>query len=506
MEVAPADDHLIRGTVKGVAKDSSDLLILFWGGHGVRTRDDTTHLICADAENDDRLNVDLGNLLAYLRTDQCREHPRQLVLVDACQAPAGPDWYMPVNRFQLGKQALGRLRQDALIATSPGERAANDDRGRTGLFTDAVLGALTWPGPDDRFAQLFAHVETAATTATQHPSLLEYQADGQTTRTREWAQDTAPTVKPLTELGTFRVPTQALAGRAAAPGRARAAAPRRGVLPAPGTACDRAGGGGDARSTRPAWSPRSPSPRNASPLRRCCPESTCAAGRCSRPGAAARRPAPPTRSGPMRCGCRRRPGAPWSPGVTDVRSAAEYVRAVRRLVPGVTLLCLAETAELADRAARLAASWSCPSCSWSRRNRSNRTGAPSRSPSPRATRSARSSRTSPRTAHRCPTRAVRPSPCRTGWIRSPGRRRSPASWPTAAVGTPPRCSRRRRDRRPALYPALLAACPAAATPRLGWRPSPSPPAPTPSSTTGSPTPTAAPRPADGLRGPRSSTR
>ncbi|MGI5499259.1 caspase family protein [Lentzea sp. CA-135723] len=134
---------------------SSELLIVYWGGHGVADNMESCRLFYGDAVERSKLNLDLNTLLRAMRTDSYSSHPRQLVLVDACQTFVHDrGWVTSLPRFvpAMGRSESSRD-QHVLFATSPGQLAVNDDTARTGLFSQAVrevLGQLapgTWP-PD----------------------------------------------------------------------------------------------------------------------------------------------------------------------------------------------------------------------------------------------------------------------------------------------------------------------------------------------------------------------
>jgi hypothetical protein len=138
-------------------------------------------LICADAEADYLLNVNLDKLLRLMRTNRYGGHLAQLVLVDSCRtyghdrdwAAAAPAATYPegVERFDYDQQVL--------FAASPGERARNDNANKTGLFSRVVLEEITWPPePEDLRDQVHDRFEElrAQRVTRQMPSHLWFRS------------------------------------------------------------------------------------------------------------------------------------------------------------------------------------------------------------------------------------------------------------------------------------------------------------------------------------------
>jgi vWA-MoxR associated protein C-terminal domain/Caspase domain len=165
-----ADYSAIRDVfTRYLPSQTSSLLILYWGGHGV-IEEEERRLICADATTMDKRNLNLSSLLKSMRSSTFAGHPQQLSLVDACLnlvTELGWEGRMPSEDFPEGRPAP-RRDQQVLLATSPGERAINLDALKTGLFSQVLREALdalppdTWP-PDadglrdfvnDRFEEL----------------------------------------------------------------------------------------------------------------------------------------------------------------------------------------------------------------------------------------------------------------------------------------------------------------------------------------------------------------
>src|SRR5205823_1633890 len=80
-----ADHATVREVfTRYLPRHSSDLLIVYWGGHGVIEQDDR-RLLYADATSLDKRNLNLSSLLTAMRSSTFAQHPRQICLVDACQ-------------------------------------------------------------------------------------------------------------------------------------------------------------------------------------------------------------------------------------------------------------------------------------------------------------------------------------------------------------------------------------------------------------------------------------
>ncbi|MFB7935537.1 caspase family protein [Streptomyces sp. NPDC056049] len=132
-----------------------DLLWVFWGGHGVTDPQGHRRLFYADAGPDDRRNLDLDAWLTAFATDLVPGFRRQIWLVDSCQTFVEDLMLarsLPQDLPPGGDRLPGR-EQFVLLASAPGQRAANDPVAQTGAFSRAVLAALSgadgaaWP-PD----------------------------------------------------------------------------------------------------------------------------------------------------------------------------------------------------------------------------------------------------------------------------------------------------------------------------------------------------------------------
>ncbi|MGW8352512.1 effector-associated domain 2-containing protein [Streptomyces wedmorensis] len=162
-----------------------DLLWVFWGGHGVTDPQGHRRLFYADASADERRNLDLDAWLTAFTTDLLPGFQRQIWLVDSCQTfveDLGFARTLPAEVPSGGDRLPGR-EQFALLASGPGQRAANDPVGQTGAFSRAVLDALAasdggaWP-PD--MSGIADDVIGGFTSREQRPTSLWY---------RSWAGD-----------------------------------------------------------------------------------------------------------------------------------------------------------------------------------------------------------------------------------------------------------------------------------------------------------------------------
>ncbi|MER5856788.1 caspase family protein [Streptomyces sp900105245] len=183
-----------------------DLLWVFWGGHGVTDPQGHRRLFYADAGTDDKRNLDLDAWLTAFTTDLLPGFARQIWLVDSCQTfveDLGLARALPTELPPGGDRLPGR-EQFVLLASAPGQRAANDPAGRTGVFSRAALAALTaaggesWP-PD--MGKVADGVIGQFTSGAQRPTSLWY---------RSWTSDVRRLVFPDARRREEPVPDAAL--------------------------------------------------------------------------------------------------------------------------------------------------------------------------------------------------------------------------------------------------------------------------------------------------------
>lgn len=173
----------VRSLLVGLQHETSDLLILYWGGHGVLDGS-TRRLVLADATQVDKRTLSLTAWLDQLRTSNYRGHPRQLVLVDAClNDMAALKWRGIVSADDPhgGDIDLNR-NQFSMFAASPGERAKNLDAIKSGLYSRELREAITWPiDPPALSSRLRTRFEELRQQgkATQTPSQMWYRARGE---------------------------------------------------------------------------------------------------------------------------------------------------------------------------------------------------------------------------------------------------------------------------------------------------------------------------------------
>lgn len=145
-------DKLFNATLR---RRQGDLLVVFWGGHGVMDREGKRRLFYADASADYKLNLDFNALSVSLQSQYFVRLPQQVFIIDACanrfidrKAVVG----LPGSTYPIGLDC-DAITQWTLLAASPGQEAGNLPALGTGVFSQefhAVLpqGRLaSWP-PD----------------------------------------------------------------------------------------------------------------------------------------------------------------------------------------------------------------------------------------------------------------------------------------------------------------------------------------------------------------------
>ncbi|KIF71240.1 hypothetical protein HY68_25840 [Streptomyces sp. AcH 505] len=161
----PADHAALRRALVGeLPALRGDALWIWWGGHGVLDQDERIRLYCADATEADRRNLDLESARRALSSDALPGFARQTWVVDACQTfeeRHGFPLSLPAETLPAGERVHAH-QQALLLAVTRGQRAANDPVGRTGLFSDVVLGELgaeAAPDPGPLFARVAARMD-----------------------------------------------------------------------------------------------------------------------------------------------------------------------------------------------------------------------------------------------------------------------------------------------------------------------------------------------------------
>lgn len=143
-------DELRRALVSEIPAAGAESLWVWWGGHGVLDQDEHLRLFCADATTADKRNLDLESARRSLASDALPGSTRQIWIVDACQTfeeDHGFHRALPAETLPAGRRTRAH-EQTLLLACSRGQRAANDPRRGTGLFSDILLGVLERHPPE----------------------------------------------------------------------------------------------------------------------------------------------------------------------------------------------------------------------------------------------------------------------------------------------------------------------------------------------------------------------
>ena len=138
-------EPIYKFLTQDLTKRTGQLLLLFWGGHGILTDADDRRLFYADATDTDYLNLDLNSLLTSLRCKPYAGLPRQIVFVDAC---ANHAVHLPGSDTFPIRDLDGHREQFVLLGAKSGEVAVNARK--SGVFSAALLDDLgAWPFPPD---------------------------------------------------------------------------------------------------------------------------------------------------------------------------------------------------------------------------------------------------------------------------------------------------------------------------------------------------------------------
>lgn len=184
---SPASIAAIRDYITdGLQKKKEEILIVFWGGHGVIETDGTRRLIGSDAKATDLPNLDLDDLLAYMRSAAFprRTFSRQFWVVDACADYATYDSQrLAFASGTLPTRQPGPIKHQSIyLACCRGQRAANLTRDQTGLFSQEfrqLLPAQPNPWPFDAEA-LWQQLDQKfrALGGNQRPASMEFRGPG----------------------------------------------------------------------------------------------------------------------------------------------------------------------------------------------------------------------------------------------------------------------------------------------------------------------------------------
>lgn len=119
-----------------------DLLFLFWGGHGMVTEDGARRLLYSDATQQDKRNLDVADMLLFLRSSYFAGLGQQICIIDSCASfPPMEEFRAPALQLPRGRprKAIGQF---AMMAARPGEAAKNIGSRGTGLFSEKMLDCL----------------------------------------------------------------------------------------------------------------------------------------------------------------------------------------------------------------------------------------------------------------------------------------------------------------------------------------------------------------------------
>ena len=176
-QAKPANREEVREALNVLHQEQGDLLLIFWGGHGVIDSDGNRRLLYANATEDDKQNLDLDDLLRTLRTTYFKGFPRQICIVDACAnfvEHMRLAHRLPKEQLPGSAPLFPEPEQFVLLSARAGEAAQNLSREGTGQFSKALLELLPeqeWPlkmGPladalKKRFKELRGRDETSQT-------------------------------------------------------------------------------------------------------------------------------------------------------------------------------------------------------------------------------------------------------------------------------------------------------------------------------------------------------
>ena len=140
----PTGDAIYKTLTEKLARRPDDMLVVFWGGHGVIVDPDVRRLYYQDATEGNKYSLNFPALLLFLRSQLLTGFRLQVGIVDACAnyLTLMPNKGAPTERtFPPGKPAKLR-EQFVLFSCRPGERAVNLDDRKTGQFSAILLEEL----------------------------------------------------------------------------------------------------------------------------------------------------------------------------------------------------------------------------------------------------------------------------------------------------------------------------------------------------------------------------
>lgn len=140
----PIAENVRQILYRELARSTSELLTIYWGGHGIMDEDQHRVLFFSDASDDYEDNLDISGYLSDLTTDQYDGHRKQQVVVDACAEFTDlfqQSRTLPRFRGPRGQQQPD-FSQRVLLSTARGQQARNFPQGGYGVFSRALQAEL----------------------------------------------------------------------------------------------------------------------------------------------------------------------------------------------------------------------------------------------------------------------------------------------------------------------------------------------------------------------------
>jgi vWA-MoxR associated protein C-terminal domain/Caspase domain len=139
----------MEDAIRHIGRQTGDLLLIFWCGHGVLTEEGKRALFTSDAVAVNKRNVVVDDLLLSLASNLLTGFGRQIVLIDAC-ANFIQDMHFD-NAFPPGTLPKGNLRRDVeqfcYYSAAQGQIADFNRTERQATFSNAVLNWLETHSP-----------------------------------------------------------------------------------------------------------------------------------------------------------------------------------------------------------------------------------------------------------------------------------------------------------------------------------------------------------------------
>lgn len=155
----------LQATIAGLDRESGELLLMYWCGHGVLREGRERLLHTADAARGNLLSLSVDEMHRYLSSSRLTGRFRhQILLIDACAnflEEVGIDETVPTLSFPVGRPQH-HVSQFSYFAAGQGETADYNRTRREATFSEAVLSWLQEHGSDrlpPDVAALRAHVD-----------------------------------------------------------------------------------------------------------------------------------------------------------------------------------------------------------------------------------------------------------------------------------------------------------------------------------------------------------